>query len=129
VGDFACATGQAEVKMLEHLDRQIWLTGNLWNGHDAWLVDSNGAKKNGIEKGKDRMVGRGVLLDMARFKGVDSLANGYGISTAELEACSKKQGVEVRAGDFVIFRTGQMERCLKAGKWSGCAGGDAPAAI
>jgi kynurenine formamidase len=104
----------------------IFLGDKMWNGYDARLVDSNGARKNGIEKTKDKMVGRGVLLDVARFKGVDSLEDGYGISTAEVEACAKAQGVAVRSGDFVIVRTGQMERCLKAGKWGGYAGGDAP---
>src|ERR1700688_5170235 len=78
----------------------------MWNGYDARLVDCNGAAKNGIEKVKDKMVGRGVLLDIARHKGVDSLEDGYGISIADLESCAKSQGVEVRKGDFVIFRTG-----------------------
>jgi kynurenine formamidase len=98
----------------------------MWNGYDARLVDANGAQKNGIEKVKDKMVGRGVLLDIARHKGVDSLEDGYGISTAELEKCAAAQGVEIRKGDFVIVRTGHMERCLKAGKWEGYAGGNAP---
>jgi hypothetical protein len=30
----------------------------MWNGYDARLVDSGGAHKNGIEKTKDKMVGR-----------------------------------------------------------------------
>ena len=98
----------------------------MWNGYDARLVDSNGAQKNGIEKVKDKMVGRGVLLDVARHKGVDSLEDGYGIGTDELEKCAAAQGVEIRKGDFVIVRTGHMERCLKAGKWEGYAGGNAP---
>src|ERR1700733_9079569 len=80
----------------------------MWNGYDARLVDANGAEKNGIEKVKDKMVGRGVLLDVARYRGVDSLEDGYGISIADLESCAKDQGVEVRKGDFVIFRTGHM---------------------
>jgi len=104
----------------------IFLDDKMWNGYDARLVDSNGASKNGIEKTKDKMVGRGVLLDVARFKGVESLEDGYGIGTEELEACAKAQRVEVRSGDFVIVRTGQMERCLKLGKWGGYAGGNAP---
>jgi len=31
-----------------------------------------------------------------------------------------------KTGDFVIVRTGMMERCLAAGDWGGYAGGDAP---
>jgi kynurenine formamidase len=104
----------------------IFFGEKMWNGYDARLVDSQGAHKNGIEKTKDKMVGRGVLLDVARFKGVPFLEDGYGIGTDELEKCSAEQGVEVRRGDFVIVRTGQMERCLDSGDWGGYAGGDAP---
>ena len=104
----------------------IFFGEKMWNGYDAKLVDCNGAQKNGIEKVKDKMVGRGVLLDMARAKGVESLEDGYGISNAELDQCAAAQGVEVRKGDFVIVRTGQMERCLKSGQWGGYAGGDSP---
>ena len=104
----------------------IFYRDKMWNGYDANLVDAQGAHKNGIEKTKDRMVGRGVLLDIARWKGVDSLEDGYAIGVEELAACSKAQDVEVRRGDFVIVRTGQMERCLSAGAWGGYAGGDAP---
>ena len=104
----------------------IFFGEKMWNGYDAKLVDCNGAQKNGIEKVKDKMVGRGVLLDVARAKGVDSLEDGYGISNAELDQCAAAQGVEIRKGDFVIVRTGHMERCLKSGDWGGYAGGDSP---
>ena len=98
----------------------------MWNGYDARLVDSTGAKKNGIEKTRAKMVGRGVLLDIARFKGGDYLEDGYGISAADLDACAAAQKVEIRRGDFVIVRTGQMEQRLAGDGWGGYAGGDAP---
>jgi kynurenine formamidase len=104
----------------------IFFGEKMWNGYDARLVDSSGAHKNGIEKTKDKMVGRGVLLDIARFKGVPCLEDGYGIGTDELEKCAAAQRVEIKRGDFVIFRTGQMERCLDSGQWRGYAGGNAP---
>jgi len=104
----------------------IFFGEKMWNGYDARLVDSNGAHKNGIEKAKDKMVGRGVLLDVARHKGVESLDDGYGIGTGELEKCAADQGVDIQRGDFVIVRTGHMERCLRSGEWGGYAGGNAP---
>jgi len=104
----------------------IFFGEKMWNGYDARLVDSNGAHKNGIEKAKDKMVGRGVLLDVARHKGVESLEDGYGIGTGELEKCAADQGVDIQRGDFVIVRTGHMERCLRSGEWGGYAGGNAP---
>lgn len=104
----------------------VFYGDKMWNGYDATLVDSTGAKKNGIEKTRAKMVGRGVLLDMARFKGGDYLADGYGISSADLDACATAQGVEIRRGDFVIVRTGMMQQRLVAGEWGGYSAGDAP---
>jgi kynurenine formamidase len=72
------------------------------------------------------MVGRGVLLDIARFRGVDWLKDGEAIGNDELDACAKKEGVMIGRGDFVIVRTGQMEAKLEAGSWDGYPGGDAP---
>lgn len=105
----------------------VFLEGKMYNGHSAALVSgAGGGPRNGIENSRNRMVGRGVLLDIARFRGVDWLADGEKITNAELEACAAKQGVEIRAGDFVLIRTGQQERCLKEQSWAGYAGGDAP---
>ncbi len=51
----------------------FFLDDKMYNGFDATLVDAKGAKKLGIEHVRDKMVGRGVLLDVARFKGVEWL--------------------------------------------------------
>ncbi len=104
----------------------IFYEDKMWNGYDATLVDSNGAQRNGIEKVKDRMVGRGVLLDLARHCQRDCLADGTAITCADLDATAAAQGVEIRSGDFVLVRTGQMEDRLASGEWGGYAGGDAP---
>lgn len=104
----------------------IFLDDKMYNGYPATLVDVNGAKKLGIEHTRDKMVGRGVLLDVARWKGVDSLDDGYAITNADLDATASAQGVEIRTADFVIVRTGHQERCLLADDWTGYGGGDAP---
>ena len=104
----------------------IFLDDKMYNDLDAKLVDGGGVQELGIEHTRAKMVGRGVLLDVARYKGVPWLEDGYGISNEELDATAKAQGVEIRKGDFVILRTGQMERCLHEGQWGAYAGGDAP---
>jgi kynurenine formamidase len=104
----------------------VFLGDRMWNGYDARLVDSVGAAKNGIEHTRDRMVGRGVLLDIARYKGADYLEPGYGISNDDLQGCAAAQGVEIRRGDFLICRTGFMEQCLAEANWGSYAGGAAP---
>jgi hypothetical protein len=98
----------------------------MWNGYDCREVTTAGAQKAGIEKTKARMTGRGVFLDMARVKGVECLDDGYPITCKDLDEACEAQGVEVREGDFVVLRTGMMERCLNAGSWDGYSGGDAP---
>ncbi|MDP6259171.1 MAG: cyclase family protein [Rhodospirillales bacterium] len=104
----------------------VFAGDKMWNGYDAALVDSTGAHKNGIEKFADKMVGRGVLLDVARYKKKARLADGYGITVNDLNRTAKAQGAEVRRGDFVIINTGQMADCLDKGEWGGYGGGDAP---
>src|SRR5262247_1931397 len=94
----------------------IFFHDKMYNGHHASAVDCNGLSKLGIEHASDKLVGRGVLLDMARFKGVETLADGEGISSDDLDACAEVQKVEIRTGDFVIIRTGQMEACRKRGE-------------
>ena len=93
----------------------VFLVDRMWNGYPATLVDMRGAHKNSIDKFASKMVGRGVLLDVARWKGVACLADGYGITVAELDATARAQNVAVRRGDFVIVRTGQMEDRLARG--------------
>jgi kynurenine formamidase len=104
----------------------VFYGDKMWNGRDATLVDSLGAAKNGIEKTKSSMVGRGVLLDIARYKGADYLEPGYGISNADLEGCAAAQRVEVRRGDFLICRTGFQGKCLAEANWDTYTGGAAP---
>jgi kynurenine formamidase len=53
-----------------------------------------------------RFVHRGVLLDAARAKHIDALAPGQEITAEDLEAIAKAQGVEIRAGDSMLIRTG-----------------------
>lgn len=104
----------------------IFFEDKMWNGYNATLVDSSGAQKNGIEKVSSRMVGRGVLLDIARYFGVGALYDGEAITNSDLDACANKQNVDIAEGDFILVRTGQLEQRIETGDWKGFAGGDAP---
>jgi kynurenine formamidase len=104
----------------------IFYENYMWNGYDCREVTSNGAQKCGIEKTKNKMVGRGVFLDVARALGKRWLEDGYAITIADLDRTAETQGVKVTRGDFVVVRTGQMEAKLEAGSWDGYPGGDAP---
>src|SRR5690348_15879003 len=104
----------------------VFYENYMWNGYDCREVTSFGALKCGIEKTKDKMVGRGVFHDVARALGKTVLDDGYGITCDDLDRTAKAQGVTVRRGDYIIVRTGQMEAKLAAGNWDGYPGGDAP---
>ena len=86
----------------------IFYDGKLYNGHPAESVTSSGAARNGIDKVHADLVSRGVLLDVARHRGVDCLEPGHAIRTRELEAAEEAQGVRVGSGDVLLVRTGQM---------------------
>jgi len=99
---------------------------HMWNGYDCRNVTTSGAQKAGIEKTREKMVGRGVLLDVARALGKKWLPDGCAISIEIPAFTEKKLGVRVRRGDFLMVRTGHIERCLASKSWDGYPGGDAP---
>ena len=77
-----------------------------YNGNKlADFADPSGLKKLGAEK-IPPIVGRGVLLDMAAHFGTDIVKEGTAFNTKEIEEVAKKQGVEIRQGDVVLFHTG-----------------------
>src|ERR1700756_5748410 len=80
----------------------IFLNGQMWNGYSAAEHSSFGAARNGIQHWADRMVLRGVLIDVARFKGVAALEPGYAITVEDLEGALHAQGTVVRSGDALF---------------------------
>ncbi|MEO3827756.1 cyclase family protein [Actinomadura sp. B10D3] len=102
----------------------IFFEGQMYNGRSPDLVTATGATRNGVEKGVDRFVMRGVLLDVARRHGVESLEPGHAITAEELQAAADSAGVEIRRGDALLVRTGFMG--ARRGRWEDYAGGPAP---
>jgi kynurenine formamidase len=98
----------------------------IYNGYPATDVGSRGAIRNDIAKARDRVSGRGVLLDIPRSQGRAWLDPGEQIHAADLEACASKQGASVGRGDIVLVRTGQVGTCRANGAWGDYAGGSAP---
>jgi Putative cyclase len=82
--------------------------GAMYNGHPPAAVTPMGATKNGIDKMANGIVSRGVLLDIARLKGVERVAPGTAITPDDLEAAEVRQGVRVESGDVLLVRTGHM---------------------
>ena len=67
------------------------------------------------------MVGRGVMIDIAKQMGVDSLQAGQPITSDDIKAAMKSQGVTVGEGDVVLLHTGYTDATLKQSPslWAG----------
>ena len=82
--------------------------GFLYNGFPASRTTAErGATRCGIEKVRS-IVGRAVLLDVARALGHDVLPAHHPISEADLDAAVALSGVTLEPGDVLLVRTGQM---------------------
>lgn len=55
------------------------------------------------------LVGRGVVLDMAKLSGVDVMPAGAHFGEAEIKAAAEAQGVAIGEGDIILFHTGWTE--------------------
>jgi len=102
-----------------------FVDGKMYNGFDASEISSYGAKKNSIDKMARGIVGRGVLIDMPRFKGVPWLEPGYAITASDLTHAAERQNVTIGSGDVLLVRTGHIALCRDRKSWGDYAGGDA----
>jgi kynurenine formamidase len=77
-----------------------------------------GATRNGIDQALPGIVGRGVLVDIPRLRGVPWLDAGQSIEPDELDAALAAQGLAISPGDILAVRTGWRRKALAEG-WGG----------
>ena len=81
----------------------------LYNGYWAGLVTaSGGARRLGVHHLAQGIVGRAVLLDVARHASVAHLDAGFPVGPDELDGAASAQGVSIAAGDIVLVHTGHL---------------------
>jgi kynurenine formamidase len=102
-----------------HLDAfgHAYFEGRAFNGRrvgDVWTAE--GLTYGAIDELRDGIFTRGVLLDVARARGVDWLEAGEGVSAADLDRAEALTGVHVGTGDAVIVRVGLEARELVQGE-------------
>ena len=92
-----------------HLDAlsHVGYEGKLWNGTLDSVVTADGAARLGIEH-DGAIATRGVLLDIARLKGIDHFDENYAITGDDLDAAAAAGRITVESGDAVLVRTGHM---------------------
>jgi kynurenine formamidase len=95
-----------------HVDAlsHMFVRGRMYGDRPATEVRSDGARANTILTLADGVVGRGVLLDVARTLGCDYLDTGQVVTVADLEATEVAQGVRVRSGDILLVAWGREAR-------------------
>ena len=105
-----------------HIDGlgHVFFRGQMYNGRSAGLIrTSDGALEQTSDVMRDGIMSRGVLLDIARLRGVASMDPMDGVFPEDLEAAEEAQGVRVEEGDVLLLRTGygaQVEAAMAAGE-------------
>jgi kynurenine formamidase len=95
----------------------FFFSGKMYNGYDAATkIVATGAQELSIHQWANKIVARGVLLDIAKYKGVDNLEKGYIITPEDIDATLAAQNVEVKRGDLLLFRTGWIVK-LREHAW------------
>ncbi len=91
--------------------------GKLYNGYPVSdHLGVGGATRNGIDKlAEGGILSRGVLVDLARHRGVDRLAPGTAIRPSELDDALAAQGSSLLPGDILVLRTGHLSVFTKDG--------------
>ena len=89
--------------------------GRIYNGFPASSVTvEQGATRCGIDKAGP-IVTRGVLLDVARARGVERVEGAVALTATDLDQAEALAGCRVEPGDLVLIRTGHI-RLLDAGR-------------
>jgi kynurenine formamidase len=114
-----------------HLDAlcHVAYKGKLFNGKSPATVTSRGATSMDVTAYAQGIAGRGVLLDLPRFRKVKWLEPGEAVTSDEIEAVEKFQGVRLGEGDIFLFRTGHHRRRLELGSWNNNCDGEGQAGL
>ncbi|WP_405859868.1 cyclase family protein [Streptomyces sp. NBC_00090] len=103
-----------------HIDAlcHVIYDGTLHGGVAASSVTPGGAAALSIDVAHDGIVGRGVLLDIPRLRGVPWLEPGDHVTAEDLSAAETAQDVRVGEGDHLFVRVGHRRRRAELGAWN-----------
>jgi kynurenine formamidase len=106
-----------------HIDAlcHVIFDGRLYNGVPAETVTETGADELSIDLAAGGIVGRGVLLDIPRSRGVPWLEPGDHVTVGDVLTAEDYQGVRVGRGDIVLVRVGHRRRRREQGPWDAAA--------
>ncbi|WP_406396110.1 cyclase family protein [Streptomyces sp. NBC_00887] len=107
-----------------HIDAlcHVIYDGTLHGGVAASSVTASGATALSIAAARDGIVGRGVLLDIPRLRGVPWLEPGDHVTADDLTTAETAQDVRVGEGDLLFVRVGHRRRRAELGPWDAAHG-------
>ena len=94
----------------------VWYGGQLWNGYDARSTVGGLARASVAPIAERGVVGRGILLDIARFRGKENLDKGETFTHEDLAACAEAQGVKISKRDILVIRTNFLKLFFDQGE-------------
>jgi kynurenine formamidase len=102
-----------------HIDAlsHVIYDGKLYSNRPADIVSETGAGELSIATATDGIVGRGVLLDVPRSRGVPWLEPGDHVTADDLAAAERDQHAQVGQGDILFIRVGHRLRRSELGPW------------
>ncbi len=83
--------------------------GPAWAGYNGISLKKSSGDWGLLKAGAETIPPifcRGILIDVAAYKGVSSLEGGYAITPDDLKGALKKQGTKIKKGDAALIRTG-----------------------
>jgi len=93
----------------------VWYDDQLYNGYDA-KTTIGALRKCSVEKIANRgVVGRGLLLNVARYKGVKHLQANEGITLDDLLKTAEMQKSPIEKHDILLIHTGWLKRFYDEG--------------
>jgi kynurenine formamidase len=93
-----------------------WYGEKLYNGFDP-KTTIGGLQKCSIQPiAEHGVIGRGILIDAARYKGKKHLDRDEGVTLDDLLGAAKKQGVTIEKHDIIVLHTGWLDRFYEEGQ-------------
>lgn len=102
------------VFMYTHGGTHLDALGHFWQGGTSYNARSASETTGGVRKGgvgplaSRGVVGRGVLVDVARYLGTEHLEPGYPVHIDELLAAAESQKLQIKPHDILLVRTGWL---------------------
>jgi kynurenine formamidase len=102
-----------------HIDAlcHVIFDGKLYNGIAADVVTATGATELSIDLAGQGIVGRGLLLDIPRVRGVTWLEPGDQVTADDLLAAESAAYDRIEQGDLLFVRVGHRARRRSLGPW------------